>query len=285
MKYFSIFTLLLITATSNAQVKTYDKAIINTTINVVAPDEEEVQNIQQEQRGGGQGFRNMLDGETKVETLISSEKVKTTLRSDMGRSTIFRNNELKTTTTIMEMMGNINGFTATDEEQAEMQRKRDSIMTERRKKDTMAVKRQDVERKAPTPADIVYTTETKTIAGHSCKKAYLITTRILGIKDTSTIWVATDLKFKDLNFVGFPGNMPGMRNMGNLNGADKADGFIMAYTTRMPRGRTMDVIVTKINLDAKIDEKDFQLPKNVDIKPMSEMQNMFRGGGRFRDRD
>ena len=283
MKSISLFSLLLVAGNAIGQVKTYEKAIISTTVNVVAPDEEDVQNIQQESRGG-QGFRNMMDGETKVETFVSNENVKTTLRSDMGRSTIFRNNQLKTTTTIMEMMGNVNGFTATDEEQAAMQRRRDSIMAERRKKDTTSGSKTDLVKKSNTPqVEIAYTSDTKTIAGHVCKKAYLVTTRLLGIKDSTTIWVATDFKVRDLNFTGISGVMPGMRNMGNLNGADKAEGFIMAYTMKMPRGRIMDVLVTKIALDPKMDEKEFQLPKNVEIKPLSEMQNMFRGGGGFRD--
>jgi len=227
-----------------------------------------------------------MDGETKVETYVKADLTKTALRSEMGRSTIFRNNQLKSTTTIIEMMGNINGFTATDEEQAEMQRKRDSLMTERRKKDTTNARRPEGERRnTPAPVEIAYSSETKNIAGHSCKKGYLITTRFLGTKDSTTIWVAQDFKIKNLNFTGLSGSMPGMRNMGNLNGADQADGFIMSYTTRMPRGRVMEVEVTKVNLDAKIDDKEFQLPKNVEIKPLSEMQNMFRGGGDFRGRD
>ena len=38
----------------------------------------------------------------------------------MGRSTIYRDNDAKMTTTVVEAMGNKMGFFATDEEQAAM---------------------------------------------------------------------------------------------------------------------------------------------------------------------
>jgi len=60
---------------------------------------------------------------------------------------------------------------------------------------------------------------------------------------------------------------------------DKIDGFLMRYEMKMRRGRRMEVEVTKVDLDAKIDDKEFEVPNDVEIKPMREMQNMFGGNG------
>jgi 3-oxoacyl-[acyl-carrier-protein] synthase III len=82
----------------------------------------------------------------------------------MGKSTIFRDNEKKVTTTIIEMMGNKSGFVATDEEQAAMQKQRDSMMAERRKRDTSSnVKREERVKVEPT-TEVSYTKESKKIA-------------------------------------------------------------------------------------------------------------------------
>ncbi len=132
MKKIIIACAILMSAQSQAQVKTYSQAIINTTMNVIAPEEEDVQNIGGGGEGrGGMNFRNMMDGETFFTTYLKDNLVKTNIKSEMGKSTIFRDNEKKVTTTIIEMMGNKSGFVATDEEQAAMQKKRDSIMAER----------------------------------------------------------------------------------------------------------------------------------------------------------
>ena len=51
MKKIIIACAILMSAQAQAQVKTYTQATINTTMNVIAPEEEDVQNI----GGGGEG--------------------------------------------------------------------------------------------------------------------------------------------------------------------------------------------------------------------------------------
>jgi hypothetical protein len=273
---------------TQAQVKTYAQAIITTTMNVIAPEEEEVQNMGGGGEGrGGMNFRNMMDGETFFITYLKDNLVKTNIKSEMGKSTIFRDNEKKVTTTIIEMMGNKSGFAATDEEQAAMQKQRDSMMAERRKKDTSSNVKKEERVKVEPSTEISYTKESKKIAGYNCTKAYLITSRFLGAKDTSIIWVAPDFKLNNILQVGGMSAMPGMGSMmgGTLNGLEKVEGFVMGYEMKMRRGRVMEVSVTKIELDKAIDNKEFDLPKGIEIKPMKEMQNMFgggRGGGGMR---
>ncbi|HAN65253.1 MAG TPA: hypothetical protein DCQ34_02740 [Chitinophagaceae bacterium] len=68
-------------------------------------------------------------------------------------------------------------------------------------------------------------------------------------------------------------------------GFEKVDGFVMGYEMNMRRNRKMEVYVTKIELNKEIADKEFDLPKDIDIKPMKEMQSMFGGGqGNFQFR-
>ncbi|MBK7433954.1 MAG: hypothetical protein IPI66_08685 [Chitinophagaceae bacterium] len=46
----------------------------------------------------------------------------------------------------------------------------------------------------------------------------------------------------------------------------------------MNRGRKMVVQVTNLVTDKEIADKEFDIPKDVDIKPMKEMQNGGRPG-------
>ena len=56
----------------------------------------------------------------------------------------------------------------------------------------------------------------------------------------------------------------------------------MRFETKMRRNRTMIVEVTKLEIDKEVAEKEFTIPKDFDVKPMSEMRNMMRGGGQGR---
>ena len=282
MKKYLLSTLILFSFGANAQQKKYDKAIVSTTMNIIAPEEEDVQNLQSNQDfRGGMNFRNMMDGETKFVTYLKNDSVKTNIKSDMGRFNIYRDNAQKTTTTIMEMMGNKSGFFTTDEEQAQMQKQRDSMMMERRKKDSSSRQMPPFD-KTSNSTEVSISSETKKIAGFLCTKAYLITNKFLGRKDTATVWFTPEFSLKNLNSTGGFSNLPGMMsNMApTLSGLEKINGFVMSYSTKMRRNRTMEVVVTKIELGKEIDDKEFTIPKDIEIKPMKEMRMMFGGGGR-----
>ena len=279
MKYLFFLPISFFALVATAQTKVYQQAQVSTTVNVIAPEEESVENIQGGgEFRGGMNFRNMLDGETKFVTYLKADKIKTTMKSEMGRSAVYRDNTQKSTTTVIEMMGSKNGFVITDEEQADMQRKRDSMMALRRNRDSSA-KPLNTEKLNPT-TDISYTSESKKIAGFNCKKGYLITTRLLGIKDSTAFWYCPEFKLENVSYTGGLNNIPMMSNMApNLNGFEKVEGFVMAYETKMRRNRTIQVEVTKVEIDKKIEDKEFEIPNDIEIKPMREMQNMFRGGG------
>ncbi len=270
--------LLLVGGISYGQPKIYRQAQIATTTNIIAPEEDDSQNMQGRD-GGGMNFRNMMDGEFKFVTLVKNDMTKMTIKSEVVHATIFRDNDKKLTTTIMEMMGNTNGFYITDQEQVEMQKMRDSMMAERRKKDTTMRQFPQPDRNTNLPVEVSVTNESKKIAGYVCKKAFLITTRLLGNKDTVTIWYTPEFKIDNVATTGGMNALPMMGNMmPQLNGLDKIEGFVMRYEMNMRRGRRLESEITKVELDKNIADTEFELPKNVEIKPMKEMQNMFGGG-------
>lgn len=279
MKQIMLSAIMLGSLSAMAQPKIISQATISTTTNVIAPEQEDVTTLQGQGGGGGGAamFRNFGDGETKSVTQVKNDMVKTVIKSDMGRSTIIRNNQSKLTTTLIEMMGNKTGFYVTDDEQAGLRKSMDSMMQARSKDSAVANK--------PTPAppvvDVVYTEESKKIAGYNCKKAYLITSRLMGlVKDTSIVWYTPEFKVQNVSSVGggFSMAMMGGPAAAN-NNMDKIDGFVMGYETKMRRNRTMVVTVTKIDLAKEIADKDFEIPKDFDVKPMKEMRNMMGGGG------
>ena len=53
-------------------------------------------------------------------------------------------------------------------------------------------------------------------------------------------------------------------------------GFPMHYERNMNGGGTMTVQVTKLVNDKEIADKEFEISKDIEIKPMKDMQN---GGG------
>ncbi|MEN9964320.1 MAG: hypothetical protein RL582_1415 [Bacteroidota bacterium] len=283
MRRILVLLIAISTKTAFSQTAILNKAIIYTNMNVIAPEEESAGDGD---GGGRQGmnFRNMMDGETKIITSILNEKVKTDLRSESIKSSMYRDENKKLTTTVFEMMGNTSGFYATDEEQAAMQARRDSMMAEIIKKDSLAPQRMEREKKTPV-TNFVSTTETKKIAGYNCYKGYLITDKILGLKDTVSVWYTPEFTFQNVKFTGGISGIQGMMGNTSLVGADKVNGFIMAYELKMRRNRKMVVEVTKIDIKKDITEKDFEIPKDIEIKPMKEMQSMFgnqRGGGMMR---
>ncbi|RYY69304.1 MAG: hypothetical protein EOO13_09940 [Chitinophagaceae bacterium] len=262
-----------------AQPRLITQATINTTTTVIAPDEEDVSAIQNQGGGGGMNFRNFGDGETKSVTYLKNDLVKTVMKSDMGRSTIIRDNNKKLTTTLIEMMGNKTGFYSTDEEAAGMRKRMDSMMQATRNNAADTTKRRTARTTETVPPEIIYTQETKKIAGYVCKQAYIVHTRFLGNKDSAVVWYTPEFKLQNVSNTG---GLSGFANlMGNMsaNPYEKVDGFVMGYETKMPRGRNMIVEVTKVELAKEIADKEFDIPKDFDVKPMKEMQNMMQGGG------
>jgi len=278
MKQIFFFAALISGTTAIAQPKLVNQAIINTTTNIIAPEEEDVANVQSQGQGGGMARMFSGDGETKTVTHVKNDLVKSVSKSETGRTTIIRDNQKKLTTTLFEIMGTRNGFYATDEEMASGRKSMDSMMRAGAANDTS---RKVVRPAEPPKINISVTDETKKIAGYTCKKAYIITTRILGIKDTSVAWFTPDVKINNVSSTG--GGMTSIMSMGSptsnpMAGLEQIDGFVMRFETKMRRNRIMNVEVTKLEIEKDVADKEFNIPKDFDVKPMSEMRNMMRGG-------
>lgn len=276
MKLIFLSFSLMLSAVAIAQPKIIKQAIITTSTNIIAPEDDDVSQIQPqgEGRGGGFNFRNMLDGEIKSTTYIKDNLVKTNFKSESAKGTIYRDNAAKVTTTVTEMMGNKTGVKSTDNDQEEMKKKMDSMRAERAKTDTNMKQRT---RTANFQQTIAYTEETKKIAGYNCKKAYIITDKLLK-KDSLAVWFTPDVKFPNLASTGGTSSLGMMATFfGGTPSFDKIEGFVMMYETKLPRGRVMEVKVTKIEIDKEIAAKEFEIPKDIEIKSMKDMQGP--GGG------
>ncbi len=272
-----IFLLLsIVTIKATAQPKIVKQATVYTTTNIIAPEEEDISQVQQGGDRGGFNFRNMMDGETKSVTTIKNDLVKTSLKSETMKATIYRNNITKITHTVFTMMGSTQGMVASDSDQIILSKKRDSMMTERAKTDT-TIKRNT--KNVDFATTVIYTEEAKKIGGYNCKKALIVTDKILQ-KDTMIVWYNPEIKFENVSSTGSMSGIPMMRmGGGNNTSFEKVNGFVMMYERKMPRGRVMEVKVTKIELEKDIADKEFELPKDVDFKNAKDMINAGGPGG------
>lgn len=269
------FTLLLVAGatTAYAQPKVFTQATVTTKTTIVASEQEEDQT---RTFTGDDGQTRVIrmsggDGETKTTTSLKNDLVKTFSESEMGRTTVIRDNSKKVTTTIMEMMGKKTGFYATDEDQAEMAKRMDSMMQSRGQNAGFS------RSNTPPVFSIEYKEDGKKIAGYACKKALIIGTRTNGKSDTTEVWYSPDFKIQNLPSTGGSlGGFSAMTTATGPSGFENLNGFPMQYERKMSRGRTMTVQVTKLVTDKDIADKEFEIPKDIEVKPMKDMQN---GGG------
>lgn len=269
-----IFTLLLLTVTGAAfaQTKIITQASIVTKTSIVSPDGDEppAQTFTSSE-GETRVMRFGGDGETKTSTWLKNDLVKTFSESDMGRTTTIRDNAKKITTTIMEMMGRQSGFYSTDEDQAAMRKRIDSMMQSRGQNAALG------NNSTPPTFTIEYINEQKKIAGYDCKKALIIAKRANRV-DTTTVWFCPDFKLQNLPSTGGMAAGFGGFSASGPTGMELLNGFPMKYERNMNRGRHMTVEVTKLVIDKEIADKEFEIPKDIEIKPMKDMQGGPGGG-------
>lgn len=281
-KIISLFCLYSITV-ANAQTKVLDHAVVTTKTTIISPEGAEDNVPPPPPAAGGDGeqrvtFRFGGDGETKSVTTLKGDIVKTYTENEMSRTTILRDNGKKVTTTLLEMMGNKTGFYATDEEQQQMSKRMDSMMQSR----SQAGGNNNFSGNQATGSTISYVDETKKIAGLTCKKALVITSRKNGTQDTNTVWYCPDFKLQGIISTGGLSGFGGFGRSTTLNGLNDLAGFPMQYEMKLNRGRKMIVEVTKINTEKEVADKEFEIPKDFVVKPMKDMQN--GGGGGFQIR-
>jgi len=264
-----------------AQPRVLTQATLTTKTTIVSPETDEAPAMSTTS-ADGQEIRVMRfggDGETKTTTWLKNDLTKTFSESEMGRTTVIRDNTKKLTTTIMEIMGKRSGFYATDEDQAQMRKRMDSMMQGRGGQNITF----GAPGGKPPVYNISYVDETKKVSGYNCKKALVIATRSNGSMDTTTVWYCPDFKIQNLPSTGgVAAGFGGFNAVQGSNGLEDLNGFPMEYQRNMARGRKMTVQVTKLVIDKEITDKEFEIPKDIEIKAMKDMQNGGPGGPQIR---
>lgn len=226
--------------------------------------------------GGGGGMMGMRDMEINTTVFYKGDNTKLESATDFGKNYTFIDRKAKKTTTLMEMMGRKQGFYSSDEDAVLMQKRMDSVRNAR--KDSL--EKMGLSFAPPAEPEITYTEESKKIAGFNCKKAVIKTKDRQGQVNETAVWYTPDfIMGPGFTLNSSQGGGGGMRMMGfNPSGIEKIKGFPMEYEITRQNGMKVHMTVTKVQLDADIDDKTFEIPKGYDIKPASEMQNMFGGG-------
>lgn len=279
-KYAVIAVLVLSGLNSVAQQKIVDRAIVRSKTEITFP-----QNPNRQADGDGDGGGFPAGMESKNTVFFTKDFVKTFNETDFGNNTVIIDKQNKKTTTIIEAMGRKTGYYSTEADEAEMRKKMQQRM------DSMRQARggqNNQNNTTPLEVEIVKTEETKKIAGQTCKKAILKTKSRQGEVSEITVWYTPDFKMAEGYPAsgnagiggggrGFSGGFGGGNRMGlgGLAGLDKIEGFVMGYEMSRPNGFAMIMEVTKIELNTEIPAKTFEVPKGVELKPASEMQNMF----------
>ena len=264
--FFALF--ILVSASASAQ-KVVDKAIVKIQTNITFPEANQTAGDGQERQSW------MRDMEINATVYFKGDNSKIESATDFGTTLMYMDRKAHKNTTLMEMMGKKTGFYTIDGDNS----KADSLRNLRRD----SLQKMGITFASSEPV-ITYTEETKKIAGLACKKAIIKTKGRNNEVTESAVWYCPDFKMAP-GFATSAGGGGPMRSMqGGMQGIDKINGFPMEYEMVRQNGMKMTMLVTKVQLDANIDDKMFEIPKGYDIKPMAEFQQqggrMFgRGGG------
>lgn len=251
--------------TAVAQPKKITEGQIKANLEISRDEETDASNMNS-QRG--------FNMDMTLETLIKGDKSVTKVQNEFAPTTIIRDNATGKTTTLMSMMGQ---KVAMEAEDGKMSARMDSLRladsVRRANGDNSGPRIRD-ERKTYT---ISYASGTKKIAGFECKKAYVVSTNVLGVKDSTMFWYTPEFEMPKL--VGNTGGRSfggrGMRSMGSgLMGTENLQGMVMEFEQKN-NNMTTHFVVTKIDPDKKVDDKEFVIPEGYEKRDMS---SMFQGG-------
>jgi GLPGLI family protein len=267
MKKLFVVSFIFLSAIGIAQPKIINQAVISAKTTIFIP--EDATNMGD---GNQMSIMGMSSGdETKTTTWFKGDMLKIVNDGEMGKTTIIIDKKNKKTTTLLEIMGKKTGYYSTEDDEAAMKKRADSMMGARKN--------------GITSVNIDYLDETKKIAGYNCKRALIKTTRENGKIDSMYIWFTPDVKMNE-GYVFKGGMMMGFGGGGGnaMTGFDKLNGFPMQYEIKMRRGMIFTIEVTKIDMDKSIDDKEFDIPKGFELHSIKDMQGpggnfQFRMGG------
>jgi hypothetical protein len=281
MNRFITILLLSVATGSIAQTRVVDRAIVKMQTEMTFPE-----NMGSRGGGpmGGDGERIVMMGgpggmESATTVFYKGDMTKMASTSDFGNNIVITDRKSGRTTTLIEAMGRKTGFYSTPEDEAAMRGRGDSLREARRD----SLQKLGIPVAAPRKPEVELTNETKKIAGYTCKKAIVKTGGGQGGQRSQSsvmeVWYTPDFKLAGgFNVPGLGGG-PGRGMMGGgMSGLEQIEGFPMEVSMERSNGMKMHMVVSKVQVDADISDKEFEIPKGFDVKPMSEMMN--RGGGR-----
>lgn len=280
------FALFMMTI-SIAQPKVIEKAIVKVKTEMTFP--ENFGNGGGPGGGGeGGGFSMPRDMETNTTMYYTLDFMKVESISDFGNNIVITDRKNKKTTTLIEAMGRKTGFFSTDADAEAMKAKTDSMR--QLKRDSLQVLGISFKDNKP---ELVYTEETKKISGVNCKKVIIKSKGQNGAVSENIVWYNPEFKMATISTAagntggGFGGGRGMMSMVGGIAGLELIEGFPMEYEMVRGNGFKIHMTVMKVQPDASIDEKIFEIPKGFDLKPMSSMQGGQGEGMRmiFRNRE
>jgi GLPGLI family protein len=228
--------------TARAQ-QTINEAIIDINVNITFPESDAPPAPE-----GAQVMR-FGDGEVKSKVFYKNGNMKMESDMGMGKSLMFYTVENKTTTTLMEIMGRKMGFYSNEEDMKKMQ------AADTNQKRIQAFKPE---------VFVEYLSDSKKIAGITCYKAIIRYKNSKGEEKQHDVWYTPDFRMGEefkLNTL--------MRS--DIPGISKIKGFPMEMELVRQNGMKVHYMVSKVDSNAKIDDKTFVIPTGYDIKPQSEM--------------
>lgn len=278
MKYLLLLVPLLYAKLGIAQTAV-QTAIVKSVTEITFPDNNNTPGADEDARPFGGGM------ESTNTVYFRGDFIKTLNQTDFGNNTVIIDKKNNKTITIVEAMGKKTGYYSTPDDEERLRKRMDSLRQ-------AGGNRGRSEDRGQGAVEIVKSNDTKKIAGYTCKKAIIKATSRNGEINETTVWYTPDLQmhadYPKVGMVapgggrGFSGSFGG-GGFGGLSGLDKIDGFVMGYEVSRPNGFSMKMDVKRIEVNPNIPDKTFEVPKGVELKPMSEMQNMFGAPG-FRGR-
>ena len=211
--------------------------------------------------GEGRVMVRIGDGEMKSKMYFKNGMTKVETDMGMGLNQVIIDSKEKKTTTLFEAMGRKMGFYTTEGDMQRMMAGADSGRQQR------------IQQPFAPEVFVEYLSETKKIAGMECKKALLRYKDRRGEEVQQEVWYTPEFVLGE----GF--KIRDVMRMANVPGLEKIKGFPMEFQLTRQNGAKVHYQVSKVELNAKVDDKVFLIPKDYDVKPMSEMNRGGNGRG------
>lgn len=173
----------------------------------------------------------------KLTMYFKGESIRGEMPTAMGNTITIANEKKKEFYVLMDMMGQKTAIKQTEED----------------------IKKQQLEQEVKD-IKVTTTTETKVIAGYTCKKA-IVTFKMKGEEEKIECYYTEEL--------------PMLGNKNSSPGFDQIKGFMMEYSLNMS-GIKMKMTATKVRAE-KVDDSQFVVPSGYTVKTIEDLKKMTGG--------